>query len=153
TSARHELPRLSQTAVAALAQASTLDSGELYERTGGNPFYVTEVLAAGGGRIPPTGRDAVLARAAALSGAAGDVLEAVAVVPQRTEVWLLEALVQRALDGLDECFESGMLRGEADGVAFRHELARLAIEESLTPHRAIVLHRRALAALREPAIG
>jgi DNA-binding CsgD family transcriptional regulator/tetratricopeptide (TPR) repeat protein len=139
--------------VAALARASTVDLGELYERTGGNPFYVTEVLAAGGGRIPPTVRDAVLARAAGLSGAARDVLEAVAVVPQRTEVWLLEALVQRALDGLDECLESGMLRGEADGVAFRHELARLAIEESLTPHRAVVLHRRALAALAEPAIG
>jgi DNA-binding CsgD family transcriptional regulator/tetratricopeptide (TPR) repeat protein len=152
-SARHELPRLSVTAVAALAGASTLDLGELYERTGGNPFYVTEVLAAGGGRIPPTIRDAVLARAAGLSGAARDVLEAVAVIPQRTEVWLLEALVQRALDGLDECLESGMLRGEADGVAFRHELARLAIEESLTPHRAVVLHRRALAALTQPAIG
>jgi DNA-binding CsgD family transcriptional regulator/tetratricopeptide (TPR) repeat protein len=152
-SERHELPRLSETAVAALAQASALDSAELYERTGGNPFYVTEVLAAGGGQIPPTVRDAVLARAAALSGAARDVLEAVAVVPQRTEVWLLEALAQRALDGLDECLESGMLRGEADGVVFRHELARLAIEESLTPHRAIVLHRRALAALAEPAIG
>jgi hypothetical protein len=68
-------------------------------------------------------------------------------------VWLLEALVQRALDGLDECLESGMLRGEADGVAFRHELARLALEESLTPHRAVVLHRRALAALAEQAIG
>lgn len=152
-SARHELPRLSETAVAALAGASTLDLGELYERTGGNPFYVTEVLAAGGGRIPPTVRDAVLARAAGLSGAARDVLEAVAVVPQRTEVWLLEALVQRALDGLDECLASGMLRGEANGVAFRHELARLAIEESLTPHRAVVLHRRALAALAQPAIG
>jgi tetratricopeptide (TPR) repeat protein len=152
-STRHELPRLSEAAVAALAGASTLDLGELSERTGGNPFYVTEVLAAGGGRIPPTVRDAVLARAAGLSGAARDVLEAVAVVPQRTEVWLLEALVQRALDGLDECLGSGMLRGEADGVAFRHELARLAIEESLTPHRAVVLHRRALAALAKQAIG
>ena len=152
-SARHELPRLSETAVAALARASTLDLGELYERTGGNPFFVTEVLAAVGGRIPPTVRDAVLARAAGLSGAARDVLEAVAVVPQRTEVWLLEALVQRALDGLDECLGSGMLRGEADGVAFRHELARLAIEESLTPHRSIVLHRRALAALAESPLG
>ncbi|MFZ0376852.1 MAG: AAA family ATPase [Solirubrobacteraceae bacterium] len=152
-SRRHELARLSRGAVARLAQTSTVDSDELYERTGGNPFYVTEVLAAGSERVPPTVRDAVLARAAGLSGAARDVLEAVAVVPQRTEVWLLEALVQRALDGLDECLESGMLRGEADGVAFRHELARLAIEEALTPHRAVVLHRRALAALAEPAIG
>jgi DNA-binding CsgD family transcriptional regulator/tetratricopeptide (TPR) repeat protein len=150
---RHELPRLSSGAVATLAEMSAVDSVELYERTGGNPFYVTEVLAAGGRRIPPTIRDAVLARAAGLSGAARDVLEAVAVVPQRTEVWLLEGLVQGALDGLDECLESGMLRGEADGVVFRHDLARLAIEESLTPHRAVVLHRRALAALAGSPLG
>jgi DNA-binding CsgD family transcriptional regulator len=152
-STRHELARLSRGAVAKLAQTSRVDADELYERTGGNAFYVTEVLAAGSERVPPTVRDAVLARAAGLSGAARDVLEAVAVVPQRTEVWLLEALVQRALDGLDECLESGMLRGEADGVVFRHELARLAIEESLTPHRAVVLHRRALAALAESPLG
>lgn len=80
-SRRHELARLSRGAVARLAQTSTVDSDELYERTGGNPFYVTEVLAAGSERVPPTVRDAVLARAAGLSGAARDVLEAVAVVP------------------------------------------------------------------------
>lgn len=150
---RVELARLSSDAVTALARSAEMDAAELYERTGGNPFYVSEVIAGGSRRIPATVRDAVLARAAALSGAARDVLEAVAVIPQRTEVWLLEALVQRALDGLDECLDSGMLRGELNGVAFRHELARLAIEESLTPHRAVVLHRRALEALTHPALG
>ena len=69
-SRRYELARLSRRAVATLAETSTLDSGELYERTGGNPFYVTEVLAAGSERIPPTIRDAVLARTAGLRGAA-----------------------------------------------------------------------------------
>ena len=46
-----------------------------------------------------------------------------------------------------------MLRSEPGGVAFRHELARIAIEESLEPERTVLLQRRAVAALAEPAIG
>ena len=83
---------------------------ELYRRTGGNPFFVTEVLAAGGEQIPETVRDAVLARAARLSGPARRLLEAVAVVPGQVDLWLLEALAGELVDRLDECLASGMLR-------------------------------------------
>ena len=89
--------------------------------------------------MPPTVPDAVLARAARLSAAGQAVLESVAVVPRRAEIWLLEALSEGALDGLDECLGSRMLRAELDGVAFRHELARLAVEQSLSPNRAAKL--------------
>ena len=40
-----------------------------------------------------------------------------------------------------------MLRPDRDAVAFRHEIARVAIEEALPPDRRLALHRRALAAL------
>jgi tetratricopeptide (TPR) repeat protein len=40
-----------------------------------------------------------------------------------------------------------------DGVAFRHELARVAVEESLPPNRRLLLHRKALAALADPPAG
>ena len=46
-----------------------------------------------------------------------------------------------------------MLTAEASGVAFRHELARLAVEESVAPHREVDLHRKALAALADPPGG
>jgi tetratricopeptide (TPR) repeat protein len=150
---RLELARLSRASVAKLAEGSTIDADELYERTAGNPFFVTEALAAQTERVPATVRDAVSARAARLSELGRAVLDAVAVVPQRAEVWLLEALTDGSLAGLDECLGSGMLRAEADGVAFRHELARLAVEESIAPDRAVALHRRAVAALAEPAVG
>ena len=42
------LEPLTPEAVATLAAGSGLDAGELHRRTGGNPFFVTEVLAAGG---------------------------------------------------------------------------------------------------------
>ena len=150
---RLELTPLSRASVARLSEGSTIDADELYERTAGNPFFVTEALAAQTERVPVTVRDAVSARAARLSAAARAVLDAVAVVPQRADLWLLEALTDGSLAGLDECLGSGMLRAEGDGVAFRHELARLAVQESIAPDRGVGLHRRAVAALAEPAIG
>ena len=150
---RLELSTLSPEAVGELATDAGLDGAELYGRTAGNPFFVTETVATGSGRVPETVRDAVHARIARLSVDARALLDAVAIVPERTEVWLLEALTCGALDALDECLRSGVLRSEADGVVFRHELARLAVEESLPPDRAVALHRRALAALADPAYG
>ena len=75
------------------------------------------------------------------------VLDAAAVLPPAAELTLLEALAGDAVDALDECIGAGILTARDDGVAFRHELARIAVEESLSPHRRLELHRRALAAL------
>jgi DNA-binding CsgD family transcriptional regulator/tetratricopeptide (TPR) repeat protein len=144
---RLTLDRLSREAVAALSQGSALDADELYELTAGNPFFVTEALAAQTQRVPPTVRDAVLARAARLAPSARSLLEAAAIVPRRVELWLLEELGQLPPGSLDECLSAGMLVADTDGVAFRHELARLAVEESLAPDTLISLNRRALAAL------
>jgi DNA-binding CsgD family transcriptional regulator/tetratricopeptide (TPR) repeat protein len=153
TVGRMRLARLSPGAVAQLAEPYGVDADELYRKTAGNPFFVIEALAAGAEGIPDTVRDAVLARAARLSPAAATLLEAVAVVAPQVELWLLEALAGDAADRLDECLTSGMLVFEPAGVAFRHELARLAVEESTPPHRAVGLHRRALAALADPPGG
>jgi DNA-binding CsgD family transcriptional regulator len=150
---RCEVPRLSPAAVAQLAEPHGLDADELYRRTAGNPFFVSEVLASGDREIPPTVRDAVLARAARLSPSARTLLGAVAVTQPQTELWLLEALAGEELACLDECLGSGMLTGTAEGVAFRHELARMAVEETLAPHRRAALHREALAALAAPPAG
>lgn len=151
---RIKLQPLSAGAVAQLALAARVDAGELYRRTGGNPFFVTEALASGGlEAIPETVRDAVLARAAKLSLEGRALLDMVAVVPQQAELWLLEAIGPEHFSGLGECVESGMLARQNGSVAFRHELARLAIEDSITPERALNLHRRMLAVLSSPPHG
>ena len=93
---RLELAGLSPQAVAELAGPAGVDAGELHRWTAGNPFFVTEVLAAGTGLVPRSVADAVLARAARLGGAAREVLDAAAVVPGPAELWLLEALAPAA---------------------------------------------------------
>ena len=151
---RLKLAPLSATAVKELTERYGFDTDELHDRTAGNPFFVTEVLAAGAHQdVPQTVRDAVLARAARLSPAAGALLEAVAMVPPQAELELLRALAGEVIDALDECLTSGMLEPVPDGVAFRHELARLAIEESIPLHRKVALHQKALAALSNPTAG
>ena len=140
-------------AVATLAEPYGVDADELFRKTAGNPFFVTEALAAGEGQIPPTVRDAVLARAAHLGPRATALLEAIAVVPQQAELWLVEALADDGVDRLEECASSGVLRAERQSVSFRHELARLAIEESLAPNRRVTLNRKALTALADPPTG
>src|SRR4051794_23647561 len=134
-------------AVASLAKPHGIDASELYARTGGNPFYVTEALAAGGSTMPDTVRDAVLARAARLGPGARRLLDAVAVAPPRAEMWLLESLAGAALAPLEECLTSGMLHVHAGSVAFRHQIARVALADALPPDRALALNRAALAAL------
>jgi DNA-binding CsgD family transcriptional regulator/tetratricopeptide (TPR) repeat protein len=144
---RLRLAPLSREAVAVLAGPHRLDPGALYETTGGNPFFVTEVLAAGHEAIPPTVVDAVLARAARLSPPARQVLDAAAVVAPPVETWLLVEAAGVPPAQVDECVAAGMLQGQAGGVGFRHELARMAVERTLGPGRRADLHGRALAAL------
>ena len=144
---RLTLAPLSPDGVARLAAAHGVDGAALHERTGGNPFFVTEVLAAGE-EIPETVRDAVLARASRLTPAARALLDAVAIAPPHSELSLLERSAPDALPALDECLASGMLVETNGAVAFRHELARLAVEQAAAPDEKLRLHRATLAALR-----
>ena len=151
---RMALGPLSADAVATLAaQAGAVDHGELHRASAGNPFYVTEVLAAENGELPATVRDAVLARAGRLDDRARALLDAVAIVPHKAELWLLEALADGDLGALDACLASGMLRPTRAAVAFRHEIARVALEDALAPHTRMALHAKALAALASPPSG
>jgi DNA-binding CsgD family transcriptional regulator/tetratricopeptide (TPR) repeat protein len=147
---RLDLAPLSPAAVAELAARHGVDGPELYRKTAGNPFFVTEVLAAGGAEIPSTVRDAVLARAARLSPGARALLEAASIGTSGVELWLLEWLAGDDACCLDECLASAMLERAGDRIVFRHELARLAVERSIVPDRAAALHRAAVAALAAP---
>ncbi len=147
--ARLHLTGLSAAAVTTLAGRTGLDPVELHDRTAGNPFFVTEVIGAGTSSTPLSVRDAVLARTARLSPSARDLLDVAAVVPGAAERWLLAAVDPAAMGSLDECVGSGILTASDGRVRFRHEIARLVIEESLAPGRRTELNGRVLSALEK----
>lgn len=147
---RLPLAGLSRDSVGELADGSGLDPDELHRMTGGNPFFVTEVIAGAPARVPRTVRDAVLARAARLSPAARRTLEAAAVIGPTIEPGLLLRVVEPV--AADECLARGLLVTAGGRYAFRHEVAREAILAATDPSIRIGLHVRVLAALEaEPA--
>ena len=148
---RLEPQALSLDAVRELAGERDIDVAELHRRTGGNPFFVTEVLAAGSLDVPATVRDAVLTRAARLRPSARAILDAAAVAGPRIEAWLLQDLTAAESASVEECLATGVLRANDGVFAFRHELARQAVLQALTPTRLLSLHRMVLQALQSAA--
>ncbi|HEY4036211.1 MAG TPA: AAA family ATPase, partial [Ktedonobacteraceae bacterium] len=144
---RLRLNPLSEQAVTCLANQAHRSAEQLYTITCGNPFFVTEVLACDTAGVPLIVRDAVLTRIACLSPAARPLLELASVVPARIEYWLLEAILGSTTSALEECLTSGMLSLDQTTVTFRHELARQAVESTLSPLRHQTLHTQVLQAL------
>ena len=144
---RMRLPPLSAEAVQALAGDRDVDTAELHRVTGGNPFYVNEIVTAGWPSVPPTIRDVVAARLARLSPGTRRAAEAAAVIGARVDLPLLSSVQEGS--SVDECLATGLLVSDESGVRFRHELVRMAVEAGIPPHRQTELHARLLAALEE----
>ncbi len=147
------LPPLSEDAVATLAQQAGRPVGNLHAATGGNSFFLNEVLASDMSGPPTSVRDAVLARIARLSYEAQCLLELASVVPAKLEWRTVEAMTVVDNAWLEECLTSGILRLENGLVDFRHELARQAVESTLSPTRKRTLNAQVLRAFMELGEG
>ena len=142
------VPPLSRAAVAELVGDDGLDVDAIVAETGGNAFFVSEVIASGGTALPPTVQDAVLSRVHRLSPAARLALESAAVVGSRIEPSLLLGLPDVDVASVDECVSAGMLRFEAPTYCFRHEIVRQAVLSGVTPGRLGALNWQVLDRLR-----
>ena len=140
-----ELAPLSASAVASLAGD---DADELYAATGGNPFYVTELLASRpAADLPPSVANAVLGRAARLDADARRLVELVSVVPNRVATSVLDAVMPDWGVAAEEPERRQLLEVDPLYVRFRHELARNAIRSSVPIATRRRLHDEILKAL------
>jgi DNA-binding CsgD family transcriptional regulator len=153
---RIRLSPLGVDSVRRLASGSGVNAEQLHRITGGNPFLLTEVLAAGadgaGVTVPRGVADAVRGRLARLSGTGRQAVEATAVCGPLVDPRFLEKLRPTVLAGLSECVRAGLLVADGDSVRFRHELTRRATLEQIPHYDRRVMHRLALDALAEPPI-
>jgi predicted ATPase len=131
---RISLASLTIDAVRRLSAGTEVDVHELHRRTGGNPFFVREVLASPGAGVPVTVRDALLARLARLAPTVRVVLEAAAISGPRIDLRLLEQVTSQTQESLDACVEAGLLVSERDHLTFRHELWREAVLDTVPAH-------------------
>jgi DNA-binding CsgD family transcriptional regulator/tetratricopeptide (TPR) repeat protein len=139
------LEPLSRGAVATLARDQDVGS-QVFDQTDGNPFLVSALLSRPGGRVPATVSDLVRSLVARLTGSAERLVQLVSVVPGRVELALLEEIDPDLVRSFESTEHLGLLRMEEFTVAFRHELARTAVENSLAESLRRTLHRQVLAA-------
>ena len=145
---RMKMPPLSEEAVRALAGQRDVDAAELFRVTGGNPFYVSEIIDAGWPSVPPTVRDAVGARLARSSAGTRRAVESAAVIGARVDRSLLSSILGPG-SSVDEYLTTGILIADGTDLRFRHELVRMAVEAGIAPHRKTELHARLLAELEQ----
>ncbi|MFG1959455.1 ATP-binding protein [Nonomuraea sp. NPDC049028] len=146
---RIALAPLSADAVGLLARGSGWEASALHRLTGGNPFYVTEVVQAGVTEVPPSARDAVLARATRLDGGSRQVLDVAALTGTRVESRLLASVTGCPPSALDELLGCGLVIEDGPWLRFRHEIARLAVAGAVSAHRGRAIHGLVLTALAD----
>ncbi|HEX5957697.1 MAG TPA: hypothetical protein VFY92_03450, partial [Hyphomicrobiaceae bacterium] len=155
--------------VLGLDWVSTEFAAHLYERSGGLPFVIEELLAllqARGTLVRRTGgwarkaldeldvpagiRDSILERLSRLSESARSVVQASAVLQTPVPATVLVATCwagKRARRGVEEALDSGLLVEHGDAVGFRHALGAQAVYDGLLGTRRQELHARAATAL------
>ncbi|HEX4471141.1 MAG TPA: AAA family ATPase [Nocardioides sp.] len=146
---RIDLPPLTAAGVRRLAEGTAYSAHELYELTGGNPFFLVEVLSEPGTQVPVSARDAVLSRAARLSDGARTALDLASLDSWHVDPQLVASAGGLALQTFDELLEAGLLKADGDSLRFRHELARRAVESVVPPHRRLAGHQALLNTLCE----
>jgi predicted ATPase len=137
-------------------------AGRLYSATGGNVFFVLEVvrelLETGllatdepDLPLPQTVQDAVLRRAGRLGPLAQQVSEVAAVLSPHLKFEVMVNASGRAemevAEGLEMLADGQLLATDAETFRFHHDLAREAIYQNIRPWRRRLLHRRAAESL------
>ena len=140
---------LSPAAVRRLSATAGADAVQLHAVTGGNPFFVHEVLRVGeaAGAVPASVVESVLARLDRLDDRNRAAVEQLSVFTTPPGRALVEAVVPEGLAALVQAEEHGLLTVRPDRVSFRHELTRRAVLDALPAARRSMLNATALAAL------
>jgi DNA-binding CsgD family transcriptional regulator/tetratricopeptide (TPR) repeat protein len=146
------LPPLNEDETAQLIRfiGGNVDSSQevhsLFDRSGGIPLYVEELVADTSGAVPETIADAISMQTEVLSSETMSVLEAAAVIGRSFDVDLLACVAgvdSPAVDhALAELAERNLVLVSSDGATldFRHALIRDAVYEAMAPLRKRGLH-------------
>jgi len=140
---RIQLNPLSRQAVYKMAEEKGYDPESVYTVSGGNPFYVTEILASYSPGIPENIKDSILAVYNQQEEGTRNAWQMCSVIPEGLEVSRF-AKLKSSWEGMDHCFALKIIVVKNDRVIFKHELYRRTIEASLSPFKRIALNKKIL---------
>jgi DNA-binding CsgD family transcriptional regulator len=135
---------LSKEGVAALATQKGYSGEEVYNISGGNPFYVNEILASYSPGVPDNIKDSILAVYDRQEEGTKNAWQIFSVMPEGLEVGRFSKIRSSLDKEVNHCFAINVILVQNEKVVFKHELYRRTIEESLTPFRRIELNKKML---------
>ena len=138
------LTPLSRQAVQIMASEKGYDGEGVYSMSGGNPFYVNEILASYRLGIPDNIKNAILSIYNRIEEKTKHAWQLLSVFPEGLELIRFVRIIPSLNKAVELCFEKEILLLKNGIIFFKHELYRKAIEESLSPFKRIDLNKYVL---------
>ncbi|MDN3547563.1 helix-turn-helix transcriptional regulator [Mucilaginibacter aquaedulcis] len=141
---RVQLTPLSREVVDKMAGEKGYNGDDVYAISGGNPFYVSEILASYSPGVPDNIKDSILSVYNRLDDKTKQVWQILSVMPTGLEVKYLEKMEPCYAQAIENCLEAKILIPNNGLIHFKHELYRRTIELSLSPFLRVSLNKRVL---------
>lgn len=141
---RMSLLPLSKAAVDKMAEGKGHDPENVYTISGGNPFYVNEILASYSPGVPENIKDSILAVYNRQEEGTKNVWQLFSVIPEGLEFNRFAIIKSSWDEALDHCFALKIIIIRDDKIIFKHELYRRTIESSLSPFKRVELNKKLL---------
>lgn len=142
------LPALSVQAVEKLAIQKGYKGEDVYSISGGNPFYVQEILASYSPGIPETIKDSILLVFNRQDELTKYIWAILSILPTGLEGAYLEKIDSQYESAIENALSARILVLEGGRLLFKHELYRRTIEQSLSPFKRISLNKQILTLFR-----
>lgn len=144
TFTRLQLTALSKKAVETMAAEKGYSGESVYSISGGNPFYVTEILASYSSGVPDNVKDSILSVYNRQDEKTKEVWKLLSVLPTGFETKYLLEMDPSCVNAIEISLESGILLHEQERISFKHELYRRTVESSLSPLLRVALNKKIL---------
>ena len=135
------LPPLTKQSVQKMADEKGYDGEDVFSISGGNPFYVNEILASYSSGVPDSVRNATLSIYNRQVEKTKKVWQLLSVIPEGIELDKLSKINRSWLDAIEDSLTKGILVLNNRKIFFKHELYRRAIESNLPTLKRIGLNK------------
>ncbi|HEV8271977.1 MAG TPA: AAA family ATPase [Chitinophagaceae bacterium] len=141
---RMQLSPLSRQAVEKMSEERGYKGEDVFSISGGNPFYVTEILASYSPGVPDNIKDSILSVYHRQAEGTKNAWEICSVIPGGLEINRFGKIKSSWDAEMDHCFALQIIVIKNNRVIFKHELYRRTIEASLSPFKRIALNKKIL---------
>ena len=141
---RIQLSPLSRQAVEKMAEERGYKGEDVFSISGGNPFYVTEILASYSPGVPDNIKDSIISVYNRQEKGTRNAWEICSVIPEGLELKRFGKIKSSWDAEMDHCFALQIIVIKNNRVTFKHELYRRTIEASLSPFKRISLNKKML---------